>query len=183
MNSKKHTCVESYLKEHIAEAKYLTVVMNGQINTHQGNEIDNSPVVFRFNLFEIENHEKYVGSKTSYWMVNGDTSIAQHQNRIALCPFPEKKYKSTMREAFKQLCSILYTANDYQQYKLKEITFPTTGYTCLLMLLKLFDVPIHVFGMDGMISGHYWNKHHTHAGKHSGQLEFQHLKTFERIRL
>jgi len=175
--SKKFKYVEGYLKHHIDDPPYLTIVMNGAIDEAYGNRIDSSPIVFRFNSFVIdESFNVNVGSKTSHWMVNGDASVAIHQKRIALCPFPQSKYHYDKVRAFKDRCAILYTAHDYRDYKEPGIEFPTTGYVCLLMLLQLFDCTINIFGMDGMKSGHYWNKNHCHARKHSGGYEVKHLK-------
>lgn len=170
--------IEDLLLQSITAKNYLTIVMNGVINKQYGDEIDNSESVFRFNLFKTSKAlNPIVGKKTSFWFVNGNQSIAKHRKQIALCPFPANKYDKKQRNAFSALCPILYTNTDYRQFKDSEIEFPTTGYTAVLMLLKLFKLPLHIYGMDGLTSGHYWNTNHTHAKKHSGNLEVEHLKS------
>ena len=172
-----HKSLEDYLKHTVNAKNYLTIVMNGVINSDYGEEIDASECVFRFNLFVATNQYKHlVGKKTSHWIVNGCSSMAAHRKQIALCPFPAKKYDSKIRLAFKTHCAILYTGADYREYKDPDIEFPTTGYVTILMLLKLFKLPLHVYGMDGLLSGHYWNTQHYHARKHSKNLEVEHLK-------
>ena len=173
--------VEDYLKR--VSGDHITVVMNGKIKPDCGFLIDDSETVFRFNLYQAGGKfAKQVGTKTTHWFVNGDASIAVHDTgKVALCPFPEAKYHAKQVSAFKQHCEILYTEKDYREYKADGIEFPTTGYTCLLMLLQIFKGDVYLFGMDGLKTGHYWNKNHKHAKRHSGKLEYDHIKTFKQI--
>jgi len=165
--------VENHILSNV-DLDLLVVVMNGPIEGRYGVEINKSKNVFRFNIFNIAPHQQYVGTRTDFWVVNGDPSIAYHcYFAQALCPFPESKYTEEKVKSFKTINDILYTEEDYREYKDPDIEFPTTGYTFLLMMARIYSGDIYVYGFTGLKGGHYFNKNHHHASKHQGDLEYK----------
>lgn len=168
-------CVE-YTEDFImrlAHPDLIAVVMNGPVDEDYGDEIDGCPSVFRFNIFKTEGFQKKVGCRTDFWIVNGDSSVGETRKQLALCPFPETKYRKEIIDGFKKTNYILYTKKKYTDYAKDNINYPTTGYTFLLMMLRIYSGKMFVYGFNGLRKGHYFNGSHCHASKHSGDLEYK----------
>ena len=62
--------------------KSIIAIGNGPsaISWKAGKIIDDFDIVVRFNNYEIEGYEDYVGSKTTYWVFNANKLVTQHRD-------------------------------------------------------------------------------------------------------
>ena len=153
----------------------VAVVLNGPMDKDYGTEIDQHDCIFRFNNFRTYGYEKEVGSRTTWWVVNGDANVGKTHQMPALCPFPEKLYTEAKVREFKKLNRIFYTLGDFTRCVPKGHPFPSTGYVFLLLLDFLLEQPFNVYGFNKLQGGHYFKSTHPHSHKHNGILEHKNI--------
>ena len=146
----------------------LAVVGNAKFNKEYGEDIDKHDNIIRFNNFELNNYQKFVGFKTTIWCTNGSKSITNKGNIDKII----SSFTSDCFESSKPNKNIIliHSSKRYDA----GLKRPTTGF-CLLNMLNTLKIKTDIYGFDFMKTGHYWqeHKHSSNNGKliHDGNCE------------
>lgn len=148
-----------------------SIVGNSSISLEKenGNNIDKSDYVIRFNNFQLENYEKHVGAKSNIWVTGGgiqapnkipeniqDGNITKILLLNNIKKFDYKKNK--LLEKYGTLQSFVIFHNDLILSKIITLIqgIPTTGFVILLLLCAKYK-KIDTYGFS---FGSYKNKYH-----------------------
>ena len=124
--------------------------------------------IIRFNLAKIEGYEKYVGSDTTYWVVNGkywntNKNKIDNKNRILIAELPHTKHFHTLCNDYNHnFKSIQIIPNHCRKY-LRN--YPTSGMLAIAFFLEHYPhIYIHGFTFDHR---HYFELNNKGANHHS----------------
>lgn len=164
----------------------VCVVGNGpsEVDSGNGETIDNHDKIYRFNNFKLDGYEKDYGSKTTHWVTTFCSDIRHTPDRIGhnmVCPLPLdeakylKRYSSTNQFQFHlHQEKTEFIPVDIFEELLELNKNPSTGLALLWWLNKLGVVTdrVQVFGFSFFKDGdhHYFGKGVSH---HNGDLESQ----------
>ena len=154
-------------KDVFPEGSY-SIVGNSPITleNQNGDLIDNSDYIIRFNNFKLDNYESHVGSKTNMWITGGGVqapnNVPNIMNMKKILLFNNSKTfknkQNRILEKYKSLESFIIFHNDLIITSIIKLLkgIPTTGFIILLLLgCKYKD--INTFGFT---FGKYKNNYH-----------------------
>lgn len=159
--------IQEKLKK-LVENKNITIVgpANYLVHLNQGETIDKSDIVIRFNNSIIPNQNFYrnVGTKTDIWIYNfKDESILDKlpnkMPKLLFCPYPKKMIEDYQINKNMPDCPIEFIdPNFYDQLRLAIGFNPNSTLLTILILLRQNIKSLYVTGFSFLYDGYYDNK-------------------------
>ncbi len=149
----------------------IAVVGNGWIRSRH-NDIEAHTTIIRFNDYADEGWENHVGHRCDVWCVT-----CCGQVRFRTLPKTKVMTIATLQE---QPTDIPRWLERYPEMAVPNDSWirlartfkgfnPSTGLTLLLRLLH-HGKRFAAFGFDGLVSGHYWDRLHSHLDSHGSEF-------------
>jgi hypothetical protein len=155
----------------------VVIIGNGTncLSNQFGELIDSYDIIVRFNDYNIDGYESYIGTKTTYFVT--------HNNFLPVDPLLPKKFEhSIIWKMPNEEIKFAIESSEYINYSNYEffndypmsskIFCPSTAmWTVSLFIIRYKHVVL--YNCDGLKSGHYWNPSHTHWHQHNGDVELE----------
>lgn len=148
----------------------IILVGSGKQKRH---DIDSYETIIRFNNFKIiddENAHNYVGTKTTHWLVNGNSFIRKACDLQPISTHTYEYYSEQARKYFRQNVGIdpIYAKDNW--IKRAGFPHPRLGFmTCLILLDKNYNFSIIGFSRE---QDHYWEQWEGAHG-HNDYLDYE----------
>lgn len=156
----------------------ILLIGNGPSATNQklGKEIDEFPIVVRFNSYRTEGYEEYVGSKTDIWITT-DIFPAWHKEykEVVLCSFnrsPDNSLLLKMKEYYPDTHNFPEWAWE-ETVKAMGFSAPSTG-AVAVTYFKDYEIYIYGFNFFAGQKHHYGDK--VKACHHSARREMEYFR-------
>lgn len=166
--------------------KKIIVIGNAPYNPRRklGKIIDDCDVIVRFNFFQLEGYEQYIGSRTTAWCFRNSMwkNIKEQENQCDQMWIMASSYISEgpMSRAAEWGCKLIQLPKEIGKFATQLLgnEFPSVGIIGMLAAIHLYQQPIFVLGFNGFRSKdkiHYFEDKSVGFCRHDGEKEIQAL--------
>lgn len=151
----------------------IIIVGNGPIFRNSGAFIDSHTHVMRINNYQIDPYQNFVGSKTSFRVVNTWEDLHNYNHTLELCPFKPDSVEASNAKLYCEKSDVPVVFPDLDVHELLAgYSRPSTG-LAVLAICDHLRISVNAIGFSGLEGGHYFDPKAQSCEVHNPKKEIE----------